>query len=295
MFDELVIRSTVAAAAVLGGAGVTIATIETARRRSLASSILATRWKTWTVLAAFWMVGLASPLLLFVVLAAMSLAVASEYARLACLDRTDRRTALALPVVVLSLLALGLDYPVVLTVALLAVTAGPLLEQDVEHGPQRVGRVLLGLVLTALAPAAIWLIGRDAAPVLVALLFGVALSDVAAFTMGSTLGRRRLAPRLSPAKTWEGAVGNLVGATAGVAIAAAATDLAWAAVAVLGPIIALGSLWGDLLESMVKRAANVKDAGSILPGFGGVLDRVDSLIAAAPLTWVMLPLLGGAL
>jgi phosphatidate cytidylyltransferase len=228
------------------------------------------------------------------VLSTMGLFVASEYGRLGRLGQTDRLTALALPVAVLSLLALGLEYPVTLTVALLAITAPPLLEQDVEDGPQRVGQTLLGLVVVALPPAAIWIIGRAAPSVLVALLFGVALSDVAAFTIGSTFGRHRLAPRVSPGKTWEGALGNLAGAAVGVAIAAAATDVGWNAVGILGPTIAVGALWGDLLESLIKRTANVKDAGSILPGFGGVLDRVDSLIAAAPLTLVVLPLLGGA-
>jgi phosphatidate cytidylyltransferase len=295
MLNELVVRSTVAAAAVLGGAGVTIVTIETARRRPLASSVLATRWKTWSVLAAIWMVGLGSPSLLFVVLSAMGLVVASEYARLSRLCWTDWLAMLALPVAVLALVATGFDYPVVLTVAILAVTALPLVEQDVTVGPQRAGQMLLGLLVVALPPVAIWNIGRIAPEVLVALLFGVALSDVAAFTIGSAAGRHRLAPRLSPNKTWEGAIGNLTGAAAGVAIAVISTGLGWTAVAILGPTIAVGALWGDLLESMIKRAANVKDAGSILPGFGGVLDRVDSLIAAAPLTWVVLEVAGGAL
>ncbi len=294
MLNELVVHSTVAAAAVLGGSGVAIVTIETARNRSLASSVLVTRWRTWSVLAVIWMVGLVSPSLLFVVLSAMGLVVASEYARMSRLGWTDWLATLTLPIVALTLVALSVDYSVVLTVILLAITALPLLEQEVAEGPQRVGQLLLGLVVVAIPPVAIWIIGRAAPSVLVALLFGVALSDVAAFTFGSALGRHRLAPRLSPAKTWEGAIGNLAGGVAGVAVAVIATGLEWAAVAILGPTIAVGALWGDLLESMIKRNANVKDAGSILPGFGGVLDRVDSLIVAAPLTLVVLPLLGGA-
>ncbi len=291
---DLVIRSIVAAAALLAGTGFTIVTIETVRHRPLATSLLATRWKTWTVLATVWMLGLASPALLYVVLASLGLVAASEYARLARLGWTDWLTLLALPVVTLSLVALGVDPVVVLAAALVISTAGPLIEQDLEDGPQRVGRLLTGTLVVLVPGIAMWVVARTSPVVFVALLFGVALSDVAAFTLGSALGRHRMAPRLSPNKTWEGVAGNFVGALGGVAIAGVAGGLP-VSVLLLGGTIAVGSVWGDLFESLIKRNANVKDAGSILPGFGGVLDRVDSLIVAAPLVWIVVQLAGGGL
>jgi len=111
-------------------------------------------------------------------------------------------------------------------------------------------------------------------------------ADVAAYLVGSAVGRRRLAPSISPGKTWEGTfAGFAAGAVIVLAIAAAfglpRVPAAIVAVA-LGPV----GLAGDLLESYVKRRAGVKDSGTILPGHGGVLDRLDSLVASS--TFVLL-------
>ena len=121
----------------------------------------------------------------------------------------------------------------------------------------------------------------------IALAVACAGSDVAAFVVGRRFGHRPLAPRLSPSKTRAGAVGNVVGAAIGVApfapILAPALGLAY--VTALVPIVAAGSVWGDLLESAVKREAAVKDTGAWLPGFGGILDRIDSLLVTVALAY----------
>lgn len=106
-------------------------------------------------------------------------------------------------------------------------------------------------------------------------------ADVTAYLVGSAVGRRRLAPSISPGKTWEGTIAGFV-ASALVVLAVAATFglprvAAAIAVLALGPV----GLAGDLLESYVKRRAGVKDSGTIFPGHGGVLDRLDSLVAVA--------------
>ncbi|OGN80220.1 MAG: hypothetical protein A2082_01030 [Chloroflexi bacterium GWC2_70_10] len=106
-------------------------------------------------------------------------------------------------------------------------------------------------------------------------------ADIAAYLVGSTIGRRRLAPRISPGKTWEGTIAGFAAAAlvaVGVAMmfGLARTPVTLIAIG-LGPV----GLAGDLLESYVKRRAGVKDSGVLLPGHGGVLDRLDSLTAAA--------------
>jgi phosphatidate cytidylyltransferase len=112
----------------------------------------------------------------------------------------------------------------------------------------------------------------------------VAGSDIGAYFGGRAWGRHRLAPAVSPGKTWEGVVSGLalalvVGLLAAVPLGLGERWPAWLAVALLGT--AAGVL-GDLGESMVKRHHGVKDSGSLLPGHGGVLDRIDSLTAALP-------------
>lgn len=132
------------------------------------------------------------------------------------------------------------------------------------------------------------LIGRvepDAVAILLLFGFAVALSDVLAFTVGKVAGGPRLAKAVSPNKTWAGAAGNVIGAYAAFALMSFAVPEDWSGLtrAVLPGVIAVGALWGDLVESLVKRSFGVKDAGYALPGFGGLLDRIDSLLVAMPL------------
>jgi phosphatidate cytidylyltransferase len=121
----------------------------------------------------------------------------------------------------------------------------------------------------------------------VALAVAVAAADVAAFVVGRRFGRTPLASRLSPTKTRAGAVGNLVGAAIGIAVFAPVlvSGFGLGFTLALIPIVAVGSIWGDLLESAAKREAGQKDAGRWLPGFGGILDRIDSLLITLPLAY----------
>lgn len=110
-------------------------------------------------------------------------------------------------------------------------------------------------------------------------------ADTGAYFVGKKWGKRRLASRVSPGKTWEGSIGGIV---AGIAIALAyvivSNEISNHGIALISlSILTVSiSIIGDLMESMVKREAGIKDSGSILPGHGGVMDRIDSLTAAAP-------------
>jgi len=119
-----------------------------------------------------------------------------------------------------------------------------------------------------------------------ALLFLVALTqfnDVAQFTCGKLFGRHKIIPKVSPKKTWEGFLGGLVLSTAAAAVFGPdLTPMDWRWSALAGFIIALAGYLGDVTISAMKRDLGVKDASNLIPGHGGILDRVDSLIYAAP-------------
>lgn len=107
-------------------------------------------------------------------------------------------------------------------------------------------------------------------------------NDVFAFLVGITLGRHRLCERISPKKSWEGFIGGIVAAMGVALLAANLLDEDMAVWAGLGLVSALAAVAGDLVESMFKRAAGVKDSGAIMPGHGGWFDRFDAVLMAAP-------------
>jgi phosphatidate cytidylyltransferase len=125
----------------------------------------------------------------------------------------------------------------------------------------------------------------------------VVLSDAGAYFAGRAWGRRKLAPKISPGKTVEGALGGVVVGTLGALLCKGIFDLAWPALsqglswafaALLGPVLSMAGIVGDLVESLLKRDAAQKDAGHLLPGMGGVLDRIDSALLAIPVMYYLL-------
>lgn len=135
-----------------------------------------------------------------------------------------------------------------------------------------------------------WIDSSDAYdPLLIILLLVFTwVNDVAAYLTGTFLGRRPLAPAVSPGKTWEGFISGIILTVVAGYIFFIITDersaLFWM---VGGAIVSLGSAAGDLFESKMKREAGVKDSGNLIPGHGGILDRFDSLIFSAPLFYFL--------
>ena len=150
--------------------------------------------------------------------------------------------------------------------------------------------------------AAVWLSREQSLAFMVSIFALVWLADTAAYFGGRALGRRKLAPRISPGKTWAGAISGAV-AVLLIALAWGWADTrlswdglsvysllwqrwGWGAAACLALLVAL-SITGDLVESLVKRVAGVKDSSGLLPGHGGVLDRVDALLPVLPMAVVL--------
>ncbi len=191
-----------------------------------------------------------------------------------------------------------------------AAVTGPDARQDIgpnigpEAGAGKGGTssawLLLAIGLLVLVPAWAGLValhgnGTPGVWLLLALLGIVWGADSGAYFAGRRWGRRRLAPRISPGKTWEGVAGG-VAAAFFIALAAGwLMDFGLVSLlgfALLGVLTALFSVLGDLFESLLKRRSGVKDSGRLLPGHGGVLDRIDSLTAATPVYTLGLMLQG---
>ena len=234
---------------------------------------------------------------LALVLAAVVLVAAVEMGRLANLGQRPQLAAYVVSVggallVAWLYLAPSLVIPLQWLVAAwwLVVTLGLLLRRSAL--PRIDGRRPLVLLLGAAVLVSAWLSlvvlhgARPNGPGLLLFLFVLIwVADSAAYFAGRAFGSRKLAPFVSPGKTWAGAVGAAAGALlCGVALHAAglAGSAAPWTVALLCVLVTLVSIGGDLWESRLKREAGVKDSGSLLPGHGGMLDRIDSLLAAAP-------------
>jgi phosphatidate cytidylyltransferase len=111
------------------------------------------------------------------------------------------------------------------------------------------------------------------------------VGDSVAYFVGRSIGRWKLAPEVSPNKTWEGAIANFLGALLVAAIFGYWSKIPPAHMLMMAGLGSIAGQVGDLFESAWKRSASVKDSGTILPGHGGMLDRIDALILAAPMIW----------
>jgi len=115
------------------------------------------------------------------------------------------------------------------------------------------------------------------------------LSDIGGYLFGVLWGRHPMAPSVSPKKSWEGFTGSVLACMVGASLAIPlALGGPWWSGLILGALVAVGATVGDLTESTIKRDLGIKDMSTILPGHGGVMDRLDSLLITAPLTWALL-------
>jgi phosphatidate cytidylyltransferase len=117
---------------------------------------------------------------------------------------------------------------------------------------------------------------------IVLLVLGVWSYDTGAYLVGRQIGRHKFMTHISPAKSVEGLVGGLVATTVVTCLMLAGLGQAWFGGLLLGPLLGLAAQMGDLAESMIKRAAGAKDSGTLIPGHGGILDRIDSFLFAGP-------------
>ncbi|MDO5395690.1 MAG: phosphatidate cytidylyltransferase [Bacteroidales bacterium] len=142
------------------------------------------------------------------------------------------------------------------------------------------GTLYIGIPMTLLNLA----IGfaPQAPAAILCMLILIWLNDTGAFCVGSLLGRHRLCERLSPKKSWEGFWGGMFFCVAAAAIYARICALPVLTCAAFGAVVCIFSTWGDLFESMLKRSVGIKDSGNLIPGHGGILDRIDSLLFVTP-------------
>lgn len=222
------------------------------------------------------------------VLCVLALLTALEWMRLVAPEGPRRSLIMALAAVAV-VLGMGVWTSGGPTVAAAALLSGVLLLAVRAGGARHFALVALTVPYVGLgAYALMWLRDRPGTGLglLTYVLLVVWATDIGAYAAGRTIGGPKLAPAISPKKTWAG----LIGGMASAALAGAAVALAFVAggpgtavpAALLAGVLAVVAQAGDLFESAIKRRYGVKDSGHIIPGHGGLLDRVDGLIAAAP-------------
>ncbi len=173
---------------------------------------------------------------------------------------------------------------------LILLTLLPILSRELTDSHRQVADTLFAYIYIGL-PMAYIVFVKSTEPLglnfLVVVTIAVAVSDIGSWVAGRALKGPRLLQEIAPGKTWSGALGNLLGAGAAVALLWVAVPRSWsiAVVIVLVVMVGLGSLWGDLTDAFVKRAFPTTATSTLVIGYGGVLDRVVSLLMAFPLTY----------
>jgi len=222
------------------------------------------------------------------VVAAIAAVGIGEYATMAFpQQRGERMLTTLLGLAVIAGAAWQPDSRLLLGALTLTVSVGLvwvlLVRADFEQGLRDFGLALVGILYTSfLTPHFIWLqrVGRDGPLwVIFVLVIGMA-GDTGGYTAGHALGRHKLAPRISPGKTVEGALGIMAASFLGGAVSKLIflRQVPWAEVMLLSGIMGVIGQLGDLSESIMKRTFGVKESGWLFPGHGGVLDRLDSLL-----------------
>lgn len=153
------------------------------------------------------------------------------------------------------------------------------------------GVTMFGIVWVGGGLGAIVILRAESFDVVLAVLLGTWAADIGAYAIGRMIGRRKLAPAISPGKTVEGFLAGIVSGTAVVWWILYETDLGSLNALIVGLAVAITGPLGDLLESFVKRDLGVKDSGRLLAGHGGVLDRIDATLITAPVAVAVLALL----
>jgi phosphatidate cytidylyltransferase len=291
--DHSLFLPTVIRVAILLAIGaLAVVLVERKSLSQLGQSVLFKRVFSWSVMAPTFLAAIfvGGPVGLLVI-SYLILQGVGEYARLVGIDRPYAWLLLIAGLMTPVLTGLLSEYflfaPLLFFVA---VTSVPILRGRVERSHLQVTSTLFGYMYIPFFLSYlifIKLLEPDGLEILLLVGIGVALSDIAAFTFGKAFGGPRLAPAVSPNKTWTGALGNMLGAYAAWAIMSFAIPDEWSlATRLVAPAVtAAAAVWGDLIESFVKRDFGVKDAGDLLPGFGGLLDRIDSLLVALPVSY----------
>jgi len=170
-----------------------------------------------------------------------------------------------------------------------------LLVWRVADGLSGAARDLSASALVAFYPiflggfASMMLAAPDGRQRIIVFILVTVFSDIGGYAVGVVFGKHPMAPSLSPKKSWEGFAGSVVtcAAVGAISLPVVLGGLWWAG-AVLGAVAAAGATLGDLIESSIKRDLGVKDMGALLPGHGGLMDRLDSLVVVAPIAWALL-------
>jgi phosphatidate cytidylyltransferase len=173
-----------------------------------------------------------------------------------------------------------------------------LVGQGLNHAPQNYLRDISATVFLATwvplfaSFGGLLIYPDDGAERVLCLMLGVVFSDIGGYAAGVLFGKHLMAPAISPKKSWEGLGGSLLfGVTASVLAVVFLLDKPWWAGVALGLMLVVTGTLGDLVESQFKRDLGIKDMGTLLPGHGGLMDRIDGMLPSAVATWIVLTLL----
>jgi phosphatidate cytidylyltransferase len=247
---------------------------------------------------------LGSPLLVFIIFTIAVLIAQSEYASMVYFkDAISRMAVILLGGILFVTWGLATIYQAdawVLHLALFSCVASMFIFFLMRPGEMatignRLALGVLGMVYVPLMSA--YLVGihnlDDNGGLYLLTFFAIVwLNDTGAYFAGKSLGKRKLYKLVSPNKTWEGAVGGLAAGIIGAFVFSWALGFGWSALHTFGLAVGAGVIGqvGDLCESLLKRSFGIKDSGQIIPGHGGVLDRIDAILFAAPFTYYFLRL-----